>query len=400
MASKEKEKGNAAFKAGDFPIAIGHYTAAILADRTDPTFPLNRAAAYLKLGKNEDAERDCSTALALSNGNVKALFRRAQARVELGNVEGAQEDLRRAAALEPANQSVKQELERVAQLSQKQASTKAKPTVTATQDPAPKRRRVPITIVEPDGTRSLVVPEAADPPKAKPTLAPTPSSAAENDFMKPVSSRPLGPTTNGAATQTAPPKPASVPASSTSFKEAKTARDTSKPSLVGGGIFRASGEHTIFKAKSSTSPGKAESPETEKSTPSAATPPATYDGKTPTTLFEFTRAWEGTADPGVRLSLLLRFPPTSLPTLFQTSLDPALFVEIIDVLRVSSTKTTAKEYMHAFASVPRFGTVVRFLSASERQKVRGMWVDLGVGVDGDGLTRPGELEEVWGALYR
>lgn len=44
-------QGNAAFKAGDYPTAIGHYTTAILADRTDATYPLNRAAAYLKLGK-------------------------------------------------------------------------------------------------------------------------------------------------------------------------------------------------------------------------------------------------------------------------------------------------------------------------------------------------------------
>lgn len=44
-------QGNAAFKSGDYPTAIGHYTSAILADRNDFTFPLNRAAAYLKLGK-------------------------------------------------------------------------------------------------------------------------------------------------------------------------------------------------------------------------------------------------------------------------------------------------------------------------------------------------------------
>jgi len=47
----EKMQGNAAFKSGDYPAAIGHYTSAILADRNDYTFPLNRAAAYLKLGK-------------------------------------------------------------------------------------------------------------------------------------------------------------------------------------------------------------------------------------------------------------------------------------------------------------------------------------------------------------
>ncbi|THH19349.1 hypothetical protein EW146_g1818 [Bondarzewia mesenterica] len=44
---------------------------------------LNRAAAYLKLGKNEDAERDCGEVLSLSPKNVKALFRCGQARIEL-----------------------------------------------------------------------------------------------------------------------------------------------------------------------------------------------------------------------------------------------------------------------------------------------------------------------------
>ena len=45
------KQGNTAFKSGDHADAVGHYTEAILADRTDSTLPLNRAAAYLKLGK-------------------------------------------------------------------------------------------------------------------------------------------------------------------------------------------------------------------------------------------------------------------------------------------------------------------------------------------------------------
>ncbi|RDB16515.1 hypothetical protein Hypma_002726 [Hypsizygus marmoreus] len=55
VGKSEKEKENAALKAGDYPNAIGHYTTAIFADRNDFTFSLNRAAAYLKLGRNEDA---------------------------------------------------------------------------------------------------------------------------------------------------------------------------------------------------------------------------------------------------------------------------------------------------------------------------------------------------------
>lgn len=44
-------QGNAAFKAGDFQAAIDNYTAAILSDSNNATFLLNRAAAYLKVGK-------------------------------------------------------------------------------------------------------------------------------------------------------------------------------------------------------------------------------------------------------------------------------------------------------------------------------------------------------------
>ncbi|KAF9800992.1 hypothetical protein IEO21_10231 [Rhodonia placenta] len=90
-AQSEKDKGNAAFKAGDYPTAIGHYSAAVVADPQSPTYPLNRAAAYLKLGKNEDAERDCTTVLRLDAKNVKAMFRRGQARVALERLKEARD---------------------------------------------------------------------------------------------------------------------------------------------------------------------------------------------------------------------------------------------------------------------------------------------------------------------
>ncbi|KIP04334.1 hypothetical protein PHLGIDRAFT_76108, partial [Phlebiopsis gigantea 11061_1 CR5-6] len=96
--------GNAAFKAGDFPAAIGHYTAAVIADPKNPTYTLNRAAAYLKLGKHVDAERDCDATIKLDSKNVKAWFRRGQARSGQEKFMEAREGTEPSAAPDPTSQ--------------------------------------------------------------------------------------------------------------------------------------------------------------------------------------------------------------------------------------------------------------------------------------------------------
>lgn len=50
-AQVAKEKGNEAFKKGQYAEAVGLYTDAILCDSSNSTYPLNRSMAYLKLGK-------------------------------------------------------------------------------------------------------------------------------------------------------------------------------------------------------------------------------------------------------------------------------------------------------------------------------------------------------------
>lgn len=80
------------------------------------------------------------------------------------------------------------------------------------------------------------------------------------------------------------------------------------------------------------------------------------------------------------------------------SLEPALFAEAVDALGVAleeddEMRATAAAYLHAFARVPRFATVVRFLSRAERARVREVWGALGVG----GAE---QLGEGWGAVFR
>jgi hypothetical protein len=78
-----KEKGNEAFKGGDFVSAKEAYTKAIAhnneKDEQLATLFCNRAACHLKEGNNAAAIEDCTAALEITPAQTKALFRRASA---------------------------------------------------------------------------------------------------------------------------------------------------------------------------------------------------------------------------------------------------------------------------------------------------------------------------------
>ncbi|RDB15279.1 RNA polymerase II-associated protein 3 [Hypsizygus marmoreus] len=446
VAQSEKEKGNAAFKAGDYPNAIGHYTAAILADRNDFTFPLNRAAAYLKLGKNEDAERDCTTVLTLSALNPKALFRRGQARLGLDKLDEAMEDLTQALKREPANESVKIELKKAAELLEKKKAKGSKKSsaksVSQPSPPAPRRRRIPITIVDDQPEPSTSTPSssqpqqdtrvettAVSPPSPKPTLAGNgdPLKAVSTRSLKPAESLPAPLKSPSAAPNKTPPpplRPESLPIPARkqpdlppTFADARRAREAVKPSLVGGGIFRKTGESTLFPPREG-SPSTAAVPSVStpppaaaavapihttttpaptvvsvNSTPVNASPTQATAVNPPTTLFEFSRTWDTIRSTQERWNLISTIPPSSFPAFFKISLEPVLLLSILtvfnEVLRTGENASKVREYMDAFARVERFGTVVLFLSRAEKEVAREVWEGLGVTKEDVGrLWRP------------
>ncbi|KAH9829630.1 uncharacterized protein C8Q71DRAFT_863017 [Rhodofomes roseus] len=378
----EKDKGNAAFKAGDFPTAIGHYSAAIVADPTNPTYPLNRAAAYLKLGKNEDAERDCDKVLTLDRHNVKATFRRGQAKAALQRLAEARADFWKVLEIEPANDAVKAELKKIEDALKAQGVPKPKkqpvdipaPPLASGSAPAaaPKRRRVPIEIVEGPAPSTSKAASAT----AKPA----------DNSITPVSSRPLTDSVQGP----------SSPAPKT-FQRAKEARTAARPG-VGGGIFRPNGEHTIFgeKQKQTSSP-----PAAAPSSPHTTQTPAPAPGrktngaprKPPKTLFEFSGEWEKQLSAEDRWDFLSGISPTALPSLFQSSLEAPLLTSIVDTLRdvltahpEEKTRERVREYMIGLSRVQRFSTVVLFMSVGEKQSAKEAWQLLG----------GGEGEKAWG----
>ena len=115
VAALEKDKGNAAFREGEFELAVGHYSSALLAEvpRSAAAALLltNRAQARLKLQQWESAELDCDASLfALAacgapQPSAKTLLRRAQARLKRGRYAAAIADCRALAELFPGDVS-------------------------------------------------------------------------------------------------------------------------------------------------------------------------------------------------------------------------------------------------------------------------------------------------------
>ncbi|NWV90114.1 RPAP3 protein, partial [Machaerirhynchus nigripectus] len=123
-AIAEKDLGNGYFKEGKYEAAIECYTRGIAADGTNALLPANRAMAYLKIEKYKEAEDDCTQALLLDASYSKAFARRGAARVALGKLKEAIQDFEAVLKLEPGNKQAINELTKIrSELSEKEQRT-------------------------------------------------------------------------------------------------------------------------------------------------------------------------------------------------------------------------------------------------------------------------------------
>ncbi|GER44971.1 tetratricopeptide repeat protein [Striga asiatica] len=107
-ANSEKELGNEFFKQKKFNEAIDCYSRSIALSPTAVAYA-NRAMAYIKLKRFQEAENDCTEALNLDDRYIKAYSRRSTARKELGKLKEAVDDAEFALRLEPQNQEIKKQ---------------------------------------------------------------------------------------------------------------------------------------------------------------------------------------------------------------------------------------------------------------------------------------------------
>uniref|UniRef100_A0A1S4DJC7 RNA polymerase II-associated protein 3-like n=1 Tax=Nicotiana tabacum TaxID=4097 RepID=A0A1S4DJC7_TOBAC len=118
-ANSEKELGNEFFKQKKFKEAIDCYSRSIALSPTAVAYA-NRAMAYLKIKRFQEAENDCTEALNLDDRYIKAYSRRSTARKELGKLKESIEDAEFASRLEPQNQEIKKQYGEVKALYEKE----------------------------------------------------------------------------------------------------------------------------------------------------------------------------------------------------------------------------------------------------------------------------------------
>lgn len=116
--SEIKEKGNGCVKKGNYEEAIEFYTKCINLLPSEVPSYTNRALCYLKLKqpKSTEAIVDCTSALKLQDGNIKALFRRAQSYKLLKRYKEALGDLTTILKEEPKNSAAQKEMDECKEL--------------------------------------------------------------------------------------------------------------------------------------------------------------------------------------------------------------------------------------------------------------------------------------------
>jgi stress-induced-phosphoprotein 1 len=113
LATKAKDEGNTAFKAGDFPTAVRLYTEAIKRDPDNFVYYANRATARSKLMEFSGALEDCDKALKLNPRYTKALVRRGNIQFLTKEYHKALETLKQALEIEPDNAEAQDTLRKV-----------------------------------------------------------------------------------------------------------------------------------------------------------------------------------------------------------------------------------------------------------------------------------------------
>ncbi|KAF9162941.1 RNA polymerase II-associated protein 3 [Actinomortierella ambigua] len=383
-AIEEKEKGNAAFKKGDYNKAIEHYTVCMKLDPANAVYPINRAMALLKLDRFAEVEADCTTGLKLDPKNVKALWRRGIARRSLGKVAEARGDFEAALKIEPTNKAVKDELAKLGKATSEKpkaptaasAAPASPPTnktaITKSQPVASPRvrsdARVPIVEVDSDDESTLFpkAPKGVSKTSATATKSsPSPPSPMQSKVLEAVP-----PSATGVAEK---PSVAAAPAQEkTPATEVSSARDSPSSTI-------------------STTPTSAPSPQKGQPTPAPQSTTHSVKMIPPTTLLDFQRDWKSySRDKNLLYHYLRIIPPQELPGLFKSSFESDYFSSMLPIYKEfyipHESANLLYETLKNLSNVQRFGMALMFVSKSESQILTELFQHLSASVGQGSFT--------------
>ncbi|KAL6203166.1 hypothetical protein ACLB2K_026869 [Fragaria x ananassa] len=125
QANEVKLQGNGLFGNGQYEEALSQYDLALqLAPDMPSSVELrsichsNRAICFSKLGKYEDAVKECTKAVELNPSYLKALIRRAEAHEKLEHFEEAITDMKKILELDPSNDQARKAIRRLEPLAE------------------------------------------------------------------------------------------------------------------------------------------------------------------------------------------------------------------------------------------------------------------------------------------
>lgn len=333
-AASEKELGNEYYKQKKYKQAIECYSRSIALSPTAVAFA-NRAMAYIKIKKFEEAENDCTEALNLDDRYIKAYSRRATARKELGKLKASMEDADFAVRLDPNNQELRKQFTEVKALCDKEIRGK---TSGAVKNPIQGIQELERSKMKPKGKDQ----DSQDGDGKIPSKPP--------NLMKEIDIR----TTTG-------------------NRREEQQLDESLGGATPNSNVGNSKNSNVGNRKQQL---KASVQELASQAAARAMAAAAKNITTPQSAYQFEVSWRAFSDdPVLQARLLKTIPPTTLPQLFKNALSAPILIDIIKCIATFFMEETelAVTILYNLTQVSRFDMIILCLSAADKADLCKIW---------------------------
>lgn len=323
-ATSEKEQGNEYFKQKKFAEAIECYSRSIALSPTTVAFA-NRAMAYLKLRRFEEAENDCTEALNLDDRYVKAYSRRITARKGLGKLKEAMDDAEFAVSVDANNPELRKQYSEIKALLMekmtKRSSAQTKHTISEF-DKAGDRKD--ITSHPPSELQKDSFMEVDSPGRAAAGIRELSGGASKGG--------------------------SGVSLKDNNMQQSRDAKQKPGPEIsVQELASRAASRYMSSTVKSV---------------------------KTPKTAYDFEVSWRAISDNLTQqIQLLKSIPPEKLPEIFKNALSSAFLIDIVKCTAsiFRDDAELAVSILENLAKVSRFDLIIMCLSPMHKSELRKIW---------------------------